>query len=205
MCGTPVGRRVSPRIFLTSSISPTSYTRALFSPDHSRSKKPCCLWKVADGQGTQMCMAQNQTGTQAPNTAARYGLFTKTTLIRRLATTSISIASFTGTRIGVGHCLCCYGRRRSSGQPRDLVAGCGTSQAAALALREPEARVTAIDISETSLRHTRELKQKYGLQNLGLHRLAIERPGRSGQVFDEIVCTGCPPSSRPGYRPSVAA
>src|SRR5215470_17052879 len=34
-----------------------------------------------------------------------------------------------------------------------LVAGCGTSQAAIHALREPDARVTAIDISETSLRH----------------------------------------------------
>src|SRR6188768_2864330 len=46
-----------------------------------------------------------------------------------------------------------------------LVAGCGTSQAARYALREPEARVTAIDISETSLRHTRDLQQKYGLTN----------------------------------------
>src|SRR5262249_43949950 len=43
-----------------------------------------------------------------------------------------------------------------------LVAGCGTSQAATYALREPDARVTAIDISETSLRHTRDLQQKYG-------------------------------------------
>src|SRR5271154_7486109 len=32
-----------------------------------------------------------------------------------------------------------------------LIAGCGTSQAAKYALREPNARVTAIDISETSL------------------------------------------------------
>ena len=44
-----------------------------------------------------------------------------------------------------------------------LVAGCGTSQAAIHALREPDARVTAIDISETSLRHTRDLQQKYRL------------------------------------------
>src|SRR5262249_23149361 len=38
-----------------------------------------------------------------------------------------------------------------------LVAGCGTSQAATYALREPDAHVTAIDISETSLRHSRDL------------------------------------------------
>src|SRR6516164_7473122 len=71
-----------------------------------------------------------------------------------------------------------------------LVAGCGTSQAATYALREPEAFVTAIDISETSLRHTRGLRQKYGLRNLDLHRLAIERVGELGRTFDQIVCTG---------------
>ena len=71
-----------------------------------------------------------------------------------------------------------------------LVAGCGTSQAAIHALREPEARVTAIDISETSLRYTRDLQRKYRLQNLDLHRLAIEQVGELGSKFDQIVCTG---------------
>jgi SAM-dependent methyltransferase len=71
-----------------------------------------------------------------------------------------------------------------------LVAGCGTSQAAIHALREPDARITAIDISETSLRYTRDLQRKYVLQNLDLHRLAIEQVGELGQMFDQIVCTG---------------
>jgi 2-polyprenyl-3-methyl-5-hydroxy-6-metoxy-1,4-benzoquinol methylase len=71
-----------------------------------------------------------------------------------------------------------------------LVAGCGTSQAAIHALREPDARVTAIDISETSLRHTGELQRKYGLRNLDLHRLAIEDVRELGRTFDQIVCTG---------------
>jgi SAM-dependent methyltransferase len=71
-----------------------------------------------------------------------------------------------------------------------LVAGCGTSQAAIHALREPDAGVTAIDISETSLRHTHDLQQQYGLQNLDLHRLAIEQVGELGRTFDQIVCTG---------------
>ncbi len=71
-----------------------------------------------------------------------------------------------------------------------LVAGCGTSQAAIHALREPDARITAIDISETSLRHTRDLQRKYGLRNLDLHRLVIEGVGELGQMFDQIVCTG---------------
>jgi SAM-dependent methyltransferase len=71
-----------------------------------------------------------------------------------------------------------------------LVAGCGTSQAAIHALREPDARITAIDISETSLRHTSDLQQKYGLQNLTMHRLAIEQVQELGLTFDQIVCTG---------------
>jgi SAM-dependent methyltransferase len=71
-----------------------------------------------------------------------------------------------------------------------LVAGCGTSQAAIHALRGPDAHVTAIDISETSLRHTRNLQQKYRLRNLDLHRLPIEQVGELAQTFDQIVCTG---------------
>jgi SAM-dependent methyltransferase len=71
-----------------------------------------------------------------------------------------------------------------------LVAGCGTSQAAVHALREPDARITAIDISETSLRHTGELQRKYRLSNLELHRLAIEEVRDLGRTFDQVVCTG---------------
>jgi SAM-dependent methyltransferase len=71
-----------------------------------------------------------------------------------------------------------------------LVAGCGTSQAARYALREPDARVTAIDISDTSLRHTRDLQRRYNLENLELHQLSIERVREIGRSFDLVVCTG---------------
>ena len=71
-----------------------------------------------------------------------------------------------------------------------LIAGCGTSQAAAHALRQPDARITAIDVSETSLRYTRNLQQRYGLRNLELRRLAIEQVQELGGQFDQIVCTG---------------
>src|SRR5271166_5501411 len=71
-----------------------------------------------------------------------------------------------------------------------LVAGCGTSQAAKYPLAEPDAHVTAIDISETSLRHSRGLQEKHGLRNLNLHRLQIESAGELGDTFDQIVCTG---------------
>src|ERR1700744_5029208 len=42
-----------------------------------------------------------------------------------------------------------------AGRQTILVAGCGTSQAAKVALREPDARVIAIDISSSSLDHQR--------------------------------------------------
>ena len=71
-----------------------------------------------------------------------------------------------------------------------LIAGCGTSQAAVHAMREPDAQVTAIDISETSLAHARDLQRKYDLRNLDLRQLAIEDVGSLGETFDEIVCTG---------------
>jgi SAM-dependent methyltransferase len=71
-----------------------------------------------------------------------------------------------------------------------LIAGCGTSQAASYALREPDARITAIDISDTSLRHTRDLQRKYNLENLRLHQLPIERVREMGRTFDLVVCTG---------------
>src|SRR5579863_2536079 len=71
-----------------------------------------------------------------------------------------------------------------------LIAGCGTSQAARYALREPDARVTAIDVSDASLRHTRDLQRKYNLENLELRQLPIERVRELGRSFDLVVCTG---------------
>lgn len=71
-----------------------------------------------------------------------------------------------------------------------LIAGCGTSQAAKYALRWPEAKVTGIDFSATSVRRTEELKQKYNLNNLDVYQLPLERVSELGRSFDRIVCTG---------------
>jgi SAM-dependent methyltransferase len=71
-----------------------------------------------------------------------------------------------------------------------LVAGCGTSQAARYAVRWPAARVTGIDFSGTSIRCTEALKKKYGLHNLELHQLPIERAGELNASFDQIISTG---------------
>ena len=80
--------------------------------------------------------------------------------------------------------------RRPAPDRKILIAGCGTSQAVIHAMREPDAQVTGIDISEASLSHSRALQQKYGVRNLDLRRLAIEDAGGLGVIFDEIVCTG---------------
>ena len=71
-----------------------------------------------------------------------------------------------------------------------LIAGCGTSQAAKHAMRWPDARVTGIDFSATSVRCTLQLKQRYGLNNLALHQLPLERAAELETHFDQIVCTG---------------
>jgi SAM-dependent methyltransferase len=71
-----------------------------------------------------------------------------------------------------------------------LVAGCGTRQAARHAIRWPSAQVTGIDFSETSVRHTNELKHTYRLDNLHVHHLPLEQIGELGATFDQVVCTG---------------
>jgi len=71
-----------------------------------------------------------------------------------------------------------------------LVAGCGTSQAARHALRNPTSRIVGIDLSPTSIQHTEELKRKYRLENLEVHQLLLEQVGELGLAFDKIVCTG---------------
>ena len=71
-----------------------------------------------------------------------------------------------------------------------LVAGCGTSQAAKYAMRYPQALVVGIDVSSTSIEHTRSLIERYDLNNLELQQLPIEHVDELGSVFDHIVCTG---------------
>ena len=71
-----------------------------------------------------------------------------------------------------------------------LVAGCGTTQAAKFALRWPRAQVTGIDVSAESIAFAARMKLNYGLDNLTLRQLSIERVGDLGKSFDHVVCTG---------------
>lgn len=71
-----------------------------------------------------------------------------------------------------------------------LVAGCGTSQAAKVALRWPRAQVTGIDVSATSIQQTEKLKRKHRIGNLELHQLPVERATELGCSFGHVICTG---------------
>lgn len=71
-----------------------------------------------------------------------------------------------------------------------LIAGCGTWQAAKYALTHPDARVTGIDVSPTSLDHTEQLRRKYHLTNLETAQRSIEEAGGLARRYDLIVCTG---------------
>jgi SAM-dependent methyltransferase len=71
-----------------------------------------------------------------------------------------------------------------------LIAGCGTSQAAKHALRWPNARIVAIDVSANSVASTDALKRKYELANLDARQLPLERATELGESFDHVVCTG---------------
>ena len=71
-----------------------------------------------------------------------------------------------------------------------LIAGCGTNQAAVFAYTNRDAKVVAVDISQSSLDHQQYLKDKHALRNLELHRLPIEELPTLGLDFDLIVSTG---------------
>lgn len=80
--------------------------------------------------------------------------------------------------------------RRPDSVRRVLVAGCGTSQAARHALRNPSAEVVGIDVSATSVDHTRRLIDRHEITNLQVRLLPIEEAATLGIRFDHIVCTG---------------
>jgi len=71
-----------------------------------------------------------------------------------------------------------------------LVAGCGTWQAAKYAVCRPQAHVTGIDVSATSIDATEILKRKYELTNLETRQLPLEDVGQLKRDFDLIVSTG---------------
>lgn len=69
-----------------------------------------------------------------------------------------------------------------------LIAGCGTGrEARTLAQRFPEARITAIDMSEASLAYAEERCAGLGVR---FRRLDLHHAAELGQEFDLISCSG---------------
>ncbi len=71
-----------------------------------------------------------------------------------------------------------------------LVAGCGTREAALVAYHNRTMSVVGIDISSNSLKHEEYLKKEYQLDNLSLHRLAVENVAQLDCDFDLIFSHG---------------
>ena len=71
-----------------------------------------------------------------------------------------------------------------------LIAGCGTAQAVEFAITNPNATITAIDLSSKSLAHTRMLLDKYNCTNVTLHQMSLQQAPTLNKPFDLIVSTG---------------
>lgn len=83
------------------------------------------------------------------------------------------------------------GRDCVTGNGTWLVAGCGTGQEpATVALAYPDTKVTAIDVSETSLEYAQRKCATLGISNIRLLKLDLRKVTELGQQFDVISCCG---------------
>jgi len=72
-----------------------------------------------------------------------------------------------------------------------LDAGCGTgSPLVAMAMAYPNAEITAVDFSETSLAKARALATEHKVKNIRFHNLAIEQLPDLGKTFDFVSASG---------------
>jgi SAM-dependent methyltransferase len=70
-----------------------------------------------------------------------------------------------------------------------LIAGCGTNQAIYHALKFPNAKHYAIDLSEKSLNHVNNMIKKHDIKNLIIEKKGIEELKNKNE-FDYVVSTG---------------
>lgn len=72
-----------------------------------------------------------------------------------------------------------------------LIAGCGTGQQVAeLASSNPDARITAVDLSLSSLSYAKHRTDSLGLNNITYGQADILELSSLGRSFDLILCTG---------------
>ena len=70
-----------------------------------------------------------------------------------------------------------------------LIAGCGTNQAVYHAMKFPNSKNYAIDVSQTSLNHIKKMVKKFGIKNLDVEKKDIIDLDKN-EKFDYIVSTG---------------
>ncbi|OAN54679.1 hypothetical protein A6A04_12200 [Paramagnetospirillum marisnigri] len=71
-----------------------------------------------------------------------------------------------------------------------LVAGCGSRQAVETACNLPAARITAIDLSQSSIDHSRKLAARHGIENIHFQQMSLLDVAELGRDFDLIICSG---------------
>ena len=70
-----------------------------------------------------------------------------------------------------------------------LIAGCGTNQAVYHALKYPKSQHYAIDVSQTSINHVRNMIKKYNIKNLIVEKKDILELENKNE-FDFVISTG---------------
>ena len=70
-----------------------------------------------------------------------------------------------------------------------LIAGCGTNQAVYHAMKFPNSKNYAIDVSESSLNHVKKMITKFGIKNLEVEKKDIIDLEKN-EKFDYVVSTG---------------
>jgi 2-polyprenyl-3-methyl-5-hydroxy-6-metoxy-1,4-benzoquinol methylase len=72
-----------------------------------------------------------------------------------------------------------------------LIAGCGTGrEAAIIALKYPDADITAIDLSEASLNYARARCSALGIRQIQFLKLDLHNVAELNQKFDAVFCAG---------------
>lgn len=88
-------------------------------------------------------------------------------------------------------CDVLWGGKKTPHGLRVLDAGCGTGSAVvAMAMHFPQAQITGVDFSQTSLDKARALAQKYNVNNIRFIHLPIEHLSRIQERFDFVSASG---------------
>ena len=74
--------------------------------------------------------------------------------------------------------------------PKVLIAGCGTGAQVLVANRYRNAKITAIDLSSSSLAYAIRKAREYGMKNVTFKKMDLLNIGELDQHFDIIECTG---------------